>query len=301
MAGNLEKRTKNRIRRIIELSLNLTEQKYPFEYVISLYELQIWSVFSDQGGRWPNLARLLVTALLLERDALEVEETDGGGEHDPRPGDMYSLRRMTALLKEPTYRALVDGPLAASGGFSALISAPSPEEFDKEVEKRRKTAETVFEIVDYRFRYFDHGNTDKKMGNLSHAYVFRFNQREGSRRISGSTIRERWRQQRAGAIFLYVSKLTGFDFFPRPLGSNNFLSEITRTAEDKRKLRKFFGQCAYVLEQFKNDELGSLIECFPDERVLPRLRPATEALPLSDGRPVGLENYEMDYANFSDS
>jgi hypothetical protein len=45
-------------------------------------------------------------------------------------------------------------------------------QFDDEVEKRSADLDTVADLIDFRFKYLDHGGI-KKNGNIIHGHVFK--------------------------------------------------------------------------------------------------------------------------------
>lgn len=177
----------------------------------------------------------------------------------------------------------------------------TPSEFDDHVASRHDVAATVADLLDYRYRYLDHGGTDLKFANISHAYVFRFNNKEKGSAISGSTIRGRWKEQKQSAVFVYVSEKTNFNVFPRRVGVKQFLDRLTQDVTNHLGLKAYFGTCAYVAESFGPDEQDILIDCFPPSSELTRIRLETDPLPLVDGQIDKLANYKADSQAFKDN
>ena len=110
--------------------------------------------------------------------------------------------RLVKCLNDPDYRSLYNTVLRRHGGWTALLYTPSANEIDQSLAERRKRSETVCEIIDYRFRYLDHGGADKRQGNLSHGFHFRY--ANPNYKLSGKTIKNRWSANR-DSRFSYTS------------------------------------------------------------------------------------------------
>jgi hypothetical protein len=219
----------------IRLLIGLRESSFPFEREIRLYQLQTWTYFPDKAKRLVVAGRL-AAAKFLER----IEQQHAKS----LPGKLGSTLRLAALFKIAEYRDLFDAMIAPNGGWLSLLRHMTPRDFDAFVASRHDVAATVADLLDYRYRYLDHGGTDLKLANISHAYVFRFNDRQGGRRLSGSTIRDRWKLQKQSAVFVYVSKKTNFEFFPPKVAAKSFLDRLTHEVSNHSALTTYFGKCA---------------------------------------------------------
>ena len=118
------------------------------------------------------------------------------------------------------------------------------------MQQRIKTSNVVCNIIDYKFRYLDHGGADKRqaMTNRGEFYVWK------KCDVSWRTIRKHWQENKYGAGFLYVSEKLGLNFSPPSIdvGTEEFTQTLCRQAEDVEFIRKFFGTCAYVSEKISH-------------------------------------------------
>jgi hypothetical protein len=189
------------------------------------------------------------------------------------------ISRLRALFKISEYQALFDEIIAPRGGLLAFLDSVNSSEFDVIMKRYREQVAVVADLMDYRFRYLDHGGTDKRLANLSHAYVYRFKKIEGGQTISGKTIRTRWTELKSKAIFIYVSEKTNSKFYPREIHKNEFLDGLTKEANDLEALMTYFGKCAYISDCFSGGRDEPMLNCFPPNDELPRIRPKTDELP----------------------
>jgi hypothetical protein len=289
---------------IIRLLLRLREEQFPFEREVKLFELQTWAhlpqvaIEKEEPPVRVRDARALVAARLLRH----IES----GQRKAFSSELGTARYSASLLKMHEYQALFDAVIAPRGGFLTLLETITPSDFDVLMKSYVEQITVVADLMDYRFRYLDHGGKDKNLSNLSHAYVYRFNDKARGRTLSGKTIRVRWQEFKKQAIFIYVSQKSSLYFFPKRLNDPNFTQGIIDQANDLRSLKEYFGKCAYVSERVPSnvDEWlapDTLNDCFPEPAALPRVRLETEALPTTpDGQIPGLENYEKDYMWFRD-
>lgn len=287
----------------IRLLLGKRKPEFSFEKETRLFELQTWAYqqyFSDED-EWYEEERPKTKdafALSATKFLRHMEEL-----YESAPTiETGSSEHLVSLFEIADYRRLFDEAMTREGGWLTLVGRITYNEFDNIIANNIEQAATVSDLMDYRFRYLDHGGIDKKLSNISHAYVYRFNQKKEGRSVSGKTIRNRWLAFKSTAVFIYVSEKTGFRFRPRSLTDKAFIEGIVAEANDVAALTKYFGRCAYVAEKFSPGDNEPIIDCFPGSSELDRIRLDTKPLPTtSDGHIVGLENYRMDYNAFKDN
>jgi hypothetical protein len=216
---------------------------------------------------------------------------------------------LIALLKIDEYRDLFDAAFSTHDGWMKLINTITPSVYDKTINDDLKDVQVAADLMDFRFRYLDHGGTNKKLVNLNHAFVYCYKNRAKKRGWSGRSIRKKWASYKRQAVFLYVSENFGFNFKPTRLDTKNFVSELKKQTNDVTLLADFFGTCAYVSNYFPfptvANEFGTdttLVDCFPPHAELNPVRPKTAPLPTNpDGVIKGLESYRVDYQEFKDN
>jgi hypothetical protein len=202
-------------------------------------------------------------------------------------------RRITAhrleylLENSDDYRALYDAVIARHGSWTRLLRTIPPREFDNEIRKRRETAETVCEMIDYRFRYLEHGGLNKQEANISHSEVYV----HASRKLSGRTIRSRWSNNKDSAVFLYVSEKHDFRFYPPGIRRRAFLDTLSKEVADLPKIRRFFGACAYVAERIDGPNSKTTTIRIP--ACIERLPPTTTR--LSEEERLCVSDYKTKY------
>src|ERR1019366_4690880 len=169
------------------------------------------------------------------------------------------------------------------GGWAALLREPSLADFDKQLQDRRREAEVVCDIIDYRFRYLEHGGERKQDANISHGQFYSWKKDKGSRR----TIRTRWSNNKESAIFLYVSE--HLDFFMRPpaIDKDDFIQVISAQANDHKRTKKYFGICRFIAETLSGSDPNEQVIQIPSS-VKP-VRPNTD--PLSETELEWMKNY----------
>jgi hypothetical protein len=152
-----------------------------------------------------------------------------------------------------------------------LFETLRPSEFDERLRNRKEKTETVCAMIDYRFRYLDHGGSDRKQANISHSEFFQL--KEPNSPLTWKTIRTRWQANKESAALLYVSE--HFDFAPIPTQRMAFLSQLVARAGDVARIRRFFGFAAYVMDTL---EPGQNKIRIPSDlkRIRPRTAPLTE-------------------------
>jgi hypothetical protein len=280
------------VRDSIELLIRDRDEAFRYERLVRLYELQTWVHFPDNFGIGRTAVRIVGTRLLAE-----IENDYLSEQSDKEPGTAATLR---ALLRRPVYRNLFDETVGAHGGWTNLRFEMTPKGFDAARNSRAKANMTVAQLVDYRFRFLDQGGVNVQMANAAHAYVFRWNDKAEGRVLSGKTIRTRWTAGQEGAVFIYVSLIHRFQFTPRRLAAKRFLEGLRAEASRPKRLRRYFGMCAYVAERlYTSTREADILGCFPSAEVLERIHPETE--PLSDEELKRLDNYKEDYLAFKDN
>lgn len=284
---------KNRkaIARSIDVLLRRKPPAFPFEREIRLHELQSWVCFSDKKGRMPIDAGIRAAVYFLERIEKKNAKLLRG-----KPG---SVDRLKSLLKIDDYRELFDREIARRGGWTYLLQIWPQKKFNDEMKKYQRYAETVVDIIDFRFRCLEHhSDRGSDFSNLTHGYVYRYKDPDESHHRSGSGIKDHWHRQQDSAVFVYVSKKADFDFFPCDVGTEEFVDQLIKAARDKVGLKKYFGMCAYIAEKFGN-EFSWMLDCLPDAKALPRNRLETETLSADDF--ARFNNYHDDVLEFKDN
>jgi hypothetical protein len=263
---------------------------FPYEREIRLYEFQTWIYFPEAEMEMVEMAGSLAAAKYLSR--LECQLV-------PRTLRFTKRRRLNStelkrLLNDAKYRELFDATIGEYGGWSELVRRLQRIDFGQEMYQRIKIAETVCQMIDYRFRYLDHGGTDKKEANISHGEFYRWKKKDPE--LSYKTIRQRWSQSKQSAVFLYVSEYLGLRLSPRFRRMGYFFGGLEKDAADSRYIRRFFGTCAYVSEKLQGD--GDDTENSENDVRIPaslrRLRPKTEPLSQADRENMSCYKTERD-------
>jgi hypothetical protein len=265
----------------------------PFERELLLYQLQTWIYMPDeypipQGAKKyvvVNDTGIVAAAKFLERLGRKYLEVKGPLR--------YSTVRLAKCLMNKAYMSLYNTVLKPHGGWTCLLHAASTASIDKMLNDRRKNAETVCEIMDYRFRFLDHGGADRRQANISHGQYFRY--MNNKHPLSGKTIRQRWSANKKSAIFLYVSERFGPSFFPPKIDSDSFVDEVVERASNLTEIRCFFSKYAYVAEVLRDSTEGAV----PIPESLKPIRPATQ--PLSDNEKARMLNYKIRVGAMRDS
>jgi hypothetical protein len=249
---------------------------FPFERELLLFQYQTWIYF-------PKPKRAVDTALVLAATRF-LENL----EHDLLGASRHSAATLSRCLKDKKYSGLYDAVFGRSGGWTCLIRTMSPSAFHDRLEERRGDAETVCAIIDYRFRFLEHGGTDRKQANISHGQFFRWKNR--AKPLTGRTIGTRWRDNRPSAPQLYVSE-TVESFFPPDIRQEDFVETMRKRAADVEGIRRFFGYCAYIVDRLKDPK--DRRELMVDLRKLKRPPPKSD--PLSPEELKRMENYKTEY------
>src|SRR5262249_44079310 len=173
---------------------------FPYEREIRLYQLRTWVFCPDPTI--VELAAALCGAKYLK--LLERKMTPGMLRHCKE----QSSDDLARYLKDAKYGQLYDSTVGEYGGWSKLVEKQQRIDFAKELAVRDEVAETVCQMIDYRFRYLEHGGTDRQEANITHGEFFRW---KGEPKISWRTIRDRWSKSKPSAVCLYVTKRFDLD------------------------------------------------------------------------------------------
>lgn len=247
-------------------------EKFPNERAIRLFQFQTWIYFSDDRHMVDAAGKLAAAAFLrkLEREA--TRKLPGIG----RGMDVNS-KVLIKLLRTRKYSRLYD-EFFKEDGFTGLLRTFSPEHFNKSVAERHKAAETVSEMVDFRFRGLDHKTLDARQSNISRSEFYRWYEHPKGV-LSWKTIRSRWKDNRDSAPFLYVSERFGGIGLPR-FDPKQPATRISETVPNQQAAKKFVGMSLYVAETIGAD----ILLHYPELRSLavPRLRPKTSVFTEAD-------------------
>ena len=139
---------------------------FPFEREISLFQFQTWIyVPRPRHTEMVSASSTLAAARFLELRPRKVVPINRRA----------NLREFKKLLSDPEYGGLFEATLCRKGGWIDLLSVLRPAEFDAAVQQRIKISNAVRDIIDYKFRYLDHGGVDKRQAltNRGEFYVWR--------------------------------------------------------------------------------------------------------------------------------
>lgn len=273
---------------IISLLVGDRDEKFPYERAVRLCQFQTWIYCPNDSTEAPEEAGLLAATLILRY-------MDQGPEHGiERPS--RNSESLTQLFKRDDYRSLYDSVIGELGGWTELAECPSPFQFDEQFSTFREHGQTTARLIEYQFRYVDHGGDDKKKkANISHAMFFLHKDKPST---SGKTLRARWRTNKYTSVFVYVSERFGFNFWPPSVQADDYGDRLVAAAANVKRSRRFFETCAYVAET-----LASTFDFFDDQAELTSFlkarRPKTIALsPLEMER---MKSYKHEYQKMRDS
>jgi hypothetical protein len=260
---------------VINCLISNRREKYLHERAISLFQFQTWIYFSvvDAAGK------LAAAAILRKCEWKAAEKISGMGR-----GKNISSKVLIKFLNNKEYALLYD-TFFEEGGWTGLLRVYCPERFNRNIVERCKTAETVSEMIDFRFRGLDHNTLDAKQFNISRSEFYRW--REHPRgELSWRTIRARWKANRSSAPFLYVSEMFGPKFSPPLFDTLKPTKPLLEGTPSQEQIREFVGKSLYVAEKINAhvfDEYNGM-----KSLALPPIRPKTSAL----------SNTELDKMNF---
>lgn len=138
------------------------EPAMPFEHELLLYCFQTWIYFAEPESA-TRTAMTLAAAVFLQELGKKYLEAK-------RPLTVT----LEKCLADEGYRSLYDAALRTEGGWTALMKEPSLADFDKKLRDRKVKADAVCDIIDYRFRYLEHGGKRKQDANISHGQYYRW-------------------------------------------------------------------------------------------------------------------------------
>jgi len=255
----------------------------PFEHELFLYHFQTWIYF-------PKPVSVTRTAVILAA-ARFLEEL--GKKYTKTKGTLKNTVMLEKCLADEEYRSLYDSSLRKRGGWAALLREPSLADFDKQLQDRRREAEVVCDIIDYRFRYLEHGRKRKQDANISHGQFYRFKKKLET----GRTIRTRWSNNKDSAIFLYVNERLDPFMTPPEIDKDDFIQAISAQANDHKRTNAYFGICRYIAEILSGSDPKDQVIQMPSS--VKSVRPNTD--PLSKTELEWFENYSKESNEMRDS
>jgi hypothetical protein len=242
-----------------------------YEREIRLTQFQTWIYFPHSAMDMVRLAGSLAAAKCLCRRERKLLES-----FKERSNASVEVKR---LLRDPIYRALFDIAVEDLGTWTDLVLYVYGVDFQHLLHDRIKDAETVCRMIDYRFRYLDHGGQDRRQADISHSEYYCWKTKPV---VSWKTIRQRWSKNRMSAVFLYVNEKLGLRLSPNFDGVGFFSREISMDATALYHMRRFFGTCAYVSEKLRDDEaIDGSRKIVRIPKNVARVRPQTDPLPPS--------------------
>src|SRR5258708_6420183 len=144
----------------------LSKQAFPYERQIRLCQFQTWIYFPEDSSDMVRMAGSIAAVKYLNRRERELIQTFA-----TRSSSKTELER---FLKDPSYTKLFDETFSDYGTWTDfLLLLEEWFDFERELSERIKRAETVCKMIDYRFRFLDHGGTDRHQTNISHSEFFR--------------------------------------------------------------------------------------------------------------------------------
>jgi hypothetical protein len=258
-------------REAIQLLVNTAQREaFPHEREVRLCQFQTWVYFPERSPDWVSMAGSLMAVKYLnnlERGLLRARKSR------TRP-----TSEVRWLLRDKDYAQLFDECVAYQGGWTEFVlMLEEMFDFERVLREQIQRAETVCTMIDYRFRYLDHGGTDRRQANISHSEFFRW---KSDPKLSWKKIRERWSRNRQTAVFLYVSEGLGLRLSPSFDGVGFYSSDISKDVANRRHILRFFGTCAYIREKLRGEDEYDSVDEIEIPETVQRIRPQTN--PLSD-------------------
>jgi hypothetical protein len=258
-------------------------EKYLDERAISLFQFQTWIYFPDDENMVDTAGKLAAAAMLRKFERKNTIRIPGLGRAKNVGSEV-----LIKLLKETEYGLLYNA-FFREDGFTKLLTPYSLDQFNRNVDERRKAAKTVTEMIDFRFRVLDHENLDVKHSNISRSEFYRWYQHPGGP-LSWRTIRSRWKDNRRSAPFLYVNeKLFDSTFSPSLFDLIKTPEALRQGAAKPTEVKKFIGQSLYVAEKIGADILEEY-DGFASLQ-LSLIRPETSA--FRKGELAKMNDYEV--------
>ena len=260
--------------------------RFPHEREIRTYQLQTWIYRPETaivnlagaicGAKYLGLFERKLTSQLLRKEKQNSVE-------------------LKHFLSDRNYKELYDATVGEYGGWPKLVGDLQTIDFLHEVLGGRKVAETVCKMIDYRFRYLDHGGNNRQLANISHSEFYRWKMKP---QLSGKIIRERWSRNRESAVYLYVSEGLHLRLSPNYHRMGYFFRKLSTDAADYSHIRRFFGVCAYVSQVLQGeDELSEDDSAIPGN--VPRQQPKTA--PLSEEELKLMSSYKDEWQKMRSS
>jgi len=260
--------------------LRSPREQFPYEREIRLCQFQTWIYFPDTAL---DVVRL-VGSLMAVKHLNELYR-----KHFLRHA---LISGMQLALKNRSYAKLFEEAVGDYGSWTELVLVLEESfDFDTDLRERIEKSETVCKMIDYRFRYLDHGGPDNTQANISHSEFFRW--KCGSK-LSWKTIRGRWSRNRRSAVFLYVSEGLGLRLSPSFDGVGFFSSDIAQDARNERRIHRFFGTCAYIMKTLKGENGPTIYDDIHIPSTVRRIRPTTDPLPASELQKMTLYKSERE-------
>ena len=211
-----------------------------FEFQIALFHPHSFGLLVNSESNITAPTRMLKTARIFA--AIKILENIEAALKTAKRVSLISIRDLAA---DENYRGIFDDVIAANGGWSRMRHSMSAREFDENVDARSEEARAAANVVDFSYRFSISGAPSQKgqrknPGGLDAArYVVR-QARPYKSAMSETAMKNRWREYRSTAIFLYLVLNQKFDLKPPRVASKNFLENLLRQSDDVDKLRRFF-------------------------------------------------------------
>jgi hypothetical protein len=245
---------------------------------ILLYQLQTWTYISNKV--LVDYAGAIAAARFLElHGAIKTQLTKL-----PR----YSSGCLKASLSDTTYCDIYDTFIQPIQGWTGLLRAGSHLPHIRATLLARQHAQVACDIIDYRFRYLEHGGSIKAEANIDHGkfYVWKLHKES----VGNRTINKRWSLLKKSAPFLYVSARHESEIlFPSLIVAGKNYQSLQRHAKDVKMFRRILGECAYVIEKLGDRTYADIT--IP--KSVMRLPPKTA--PLSTKELVDAATYKSEY------
>ena len=248
-------------------------EKYLHEREVSLFQFRTWIYFSDDQRMVDAAGKLAAAAFLRKHEREAARKIPGMGR-----GMEVDSKCLIKLLRTADYSNLYNA-FFAENGWTGLLRTLSPTDFNRNVAERRKAVETVYEMIDFRFRALNHKTLTANQSNVSRGEFYRWHEHPAGE-LSWRTIRSRWKDNRSSAPFLYVSEKFGPSFYPPLFDGVRPTKAIIEGTPGRSQVRRFVGMSLYVAETIVSDLLSE----YDGMKTLavPRIRPKTSALSTGD-------------------
>jgi hypothetical protein len=212
-----------------------------FEFQVAIYHPSSFErLVATQGGvRAPTgilrTARIYAAIKILEKIEADLKHQNN-----------VSVMSIRELAADENYQSVFDDVIATNGGWHRIRQSMTARELDDNIDARRDEAQVVANIVDFSYRFSKHLANAKYPGRKSPGgvdaakYVVR---KAYKPHISRSTMKNRWREYKLPAIFLYLTLNQKFDVWPCRVSSKEFPDALLQQVGNTDELRRYF--CAY--------------------------------------------------------